>query len=118
MAERTLKKLKPPHLPVVILRPSIIVAAHKEPLPGWTDTLSAAGALGVAGAIGIVNYIHGHGDNVSDCVPVDLVSNSIIVSTALCAYKPGLTVVHSSTSHSNPMTWEQFMRFSWDFLRH
>jgi len=37
--------------------------------------------------------------NIADIVPVDYVSNTILVSTALCADKPGLTIVHASTSH-------------------
>jgi Male sterility protein len=57
MAERTLRKLKPAELPCCILRPSIIAAAEKEPLIGWTDTLSAAGALSYAGGIGVLRYV-------------------------------------------------------------
>lgn len=55
MAERTLKKRRRPDLPVVLLRPSIIASAIKEPVYGWTDTLSAAGGLSLAGGIGIIN---------------------------------------------------------------
>lgn len=99
MAERTFKKTRPGTLPCVILRPSIIAAAIKEPMPGWTDTLSAAGGLSLAGGIGILNYVYGSMSNIADIVPVDYVSNTILVSTALCADKPGLTIVHASTSH-------------------
>jgi len=99
MAERTFKKTRPATLPCVILRPSIIAAAIKEPMPGWTDTLSAAGGLSLAGGIGILNYVYGSMSNIADIVPVDYVSNTILVSTALCADKPGLTIVHASTSH-------------------
>ena len=98
-AERTLKKRRQPNLPVVIVRPSIIIGAVAEPLPGWTDTFSAAGGLTLAGGIGIVNFVNGNGENISDLVPVDYVSNCIIVSTALNANKPGLSVIHSATSH-------------------
>lgn len=59
MAERTLKKLKPAHIPMLILRPSVIVASLRDPYPGWTDTLSAAGGLGVGGGIGLINYVYG-----------------------------------------------------------
>lgn len=75
MAERTLKKRRNPNLPVVLLRPSIIISAIKEPLPGWTDTLSAAGGLSFTGGIGIVKYIPGDKANIADLVPVDIVSN-------------------------------------------
>lgn len=105
MAERTLRKVRPESLPCVILRPSIITAAIREPFPGWTDTLSAAGGLSLAGGTGILDYVFGKEENIADIIPVDYVSNAIIVSTAMCADKPGLTVVHSNTSHMNPVTW-------------
>ncbi|TNV85444.1 hypothetical protein FGO68_gene11996 [Halteria grandinella] len=116
MAERTLKKKKPLDMPCLILRPSIIQAAIKEPLPGWTDTLSAAGGLGVVVAVGLLEYINSKEDNVADIVPVDYVSNAIIVGTALEANKPGLSVCHSSTSHSNPITWGEFMKYGFDYF--
>lgn len=82
MAERTLRKKRNPNLPVLVLRPSIIGGAIREPYPGWTDTISAAGGLSLTGGIGIVNWIHGSGDNIADLIPVDVVSNMIIVGTA------------------------------------
>lgn len=93
----------------VLLRPSIIAAAIKEPLPGWTDTLSAAGGLSLAGASGVLNYVYGKYDNIADIIPVDYVCNAILVATALKANKPGLTVVHSNTSHKNPVTWGEYI---------
>jgi glycerone phosphate O-acyltransferase/fatty acyl-CoA reductase len=58
MAERTLKKIRDPKLPCLLLRPSIIGAAYRDPMPGWTDTLSAAGSIGVASAVGAVKYFN------------------------------------------------------------
>jgi len=82
MAERTLKKRRNPNLPCLLLRPSIIGGALKEPYPGWTDTISAAGGLSLTGGIGIVNWIHGDSNNIADLIPVDIVSNMIIAATA------------------------------------
>lgn len=109
MGERTLKKLRRPDLPMIILRPSIIIGALSEPLPGWTDTFSAAGALSLATSLGLVRYLNGGGNNVADIVPVDFVVNGIITSAALLANKPKLTIIHSSTGHSNPISWVNYM---------
>ena len=57
MTERTLRKRRPANMPVVIFRPSIISASIKEPCPGWTDTMSAAGGLSIAAATGILEYV-------------------------------------------------------------
>ncbi|CDW87851.1 male sterility protein [Stylonychia lemnae] len=118
MGERTLKKMRRPDIPVVLLRPSIIGASLQEPMQGWTDTFSAAGGLTLAGSLGIVNYIRGDGDYISDLVPVDYVSNCIIVATAIQAQtkKPDLLVVHSATSHNNPITWHQYMNECFKYL--
>jgi alcohol-forming fatty acyl-CoA reductase len=83
MGERTLRKRLNPNLSALIIRPAIIGGALSEPYPGWTDTISAAGGLSVVGGIGIVNFIHGYEDNIADLIPVDLVSNMIIVGTAV-----------------------------------
>ena len=117
MAERTLKKRRNPNLPTVLFRPSIIASAIKEPVPGWTDTLSAAGGLSLTGAIGVINYIHGDGNNIADLVPVDLVANCILVSTALEANKPKLTVVHCTTSHKQPLTWNKFIEYVFTYIK-
>ena len=105
MAERTLSKIRDPRIPTVIYRPSIIISSYREPYPGWTDTLSAAGGLSLAGSVGILHYVHGDPQIKSDLVPVDMTTNQIIVCTAMEAFKPKLTVMHGTTSHKNPLPW-------------
>jgi fatty acyl-CoA reductase len=114
MAERALKKRKPGHLPVVILRPSIICAAVKEPLIGWVDTLSAAGGLSLAGGTGVLEIVYAEEHNVTDIMPVDYVTNAIVASTALKAGKPGLSVIHSASSQRNPITWKEYLELGLD----
>ena len=63
---------------------------------------------GSSGGIGIVNYIHGKKDNIADLIPVDIVSSSIIVGTALQANKPELKIFHCASSHRQPITWDGF----------
>lgn len=83
MGERTLKKLTPPEMPLVLLRPAIVGGANRDPYPGWTDTLSAAGGLGMVGAIGVMDIIHCRKEQILDIIPVDFVTHATIVSTAL-----------------------------------
>lgn len=42
---------------VTIVRPSIVIGAYKDPMVGWTETLSAGGALVYAIQIGIIKLI-------------------------------------------------------------
>lgn len=118
MAERTLRKRRNPNLPTLLVRPAIIIGAMKEPFPGWTDTISAAGGLSLIGGLGLMNFIHGNTSNVADLIPVDIVSNMIIAATAAQANKPSLRIVHSASSHRQPLTWGNFKDYSFDYLSH
>ena len=117
MGERTLRKRRNPNLPTVIIRPSIIVGAMKEPALGWTDTISAAGGLSLIGGMGVINFIHGKTSNIADLIPVDIVSNLIIVSTAQQAKKPELKVIHCSSSNRRPITWGEYKIYVFDYLK-
>ena len=81
MAEKSLYQKKG-DLNVVLLRPSIIASARQEPFAGWTDSISAAGGISLLVGLGLINFIHAAGDNRFDIVPVDIVTNSIIIATA------------------------------------
>ena len=85
MVERTLEKLRG-HLKLAIVRPAIVVSAHDEPLNGWTETISAMGALLFAGMLGLVNYMQADPKQALDLVPVDYVSNNILCTTVYTAY--------------------------------
>ena len=103
LTERTLKKRRGT-IKVCIVRPSIVISAVREPAVGWTETLSAMGGLVFATMLGLINYLHCNNQQRLDIVPVDYVSNLILVTvvhTAKC--EPGaLNIVHSSTSSQNP----------------
>lgn len=53
IGEKLLKKHRG-DIPLVIIRPSIIGAAAAEPHPGWVDSISAATAVYLTGALGIL----------------------------------------------------------------
>jgi fatty acyl-CoA reductase len=118
MAERYLQDKKPEDMSICILRPSIIAAAEKEPMPGWTDTLSAAGGLSVAGVSGLLKYVNSKSENISDIIPVDYVCNSVIVSTAMSAASSSLTVVHCNSSHVNPITWGDYLNYGFQYIQY
>jgi fatty acyl-CoA reductase len=81
LSERSLVKHRE-NIPLMILRPSIIICSNNEPVPGWTDSLAAAGALTLTLGIGILRYFNTEKTTRGDLIPVDFVSNSIIIGTA------------------------------------
>lgn len=102
-------------LSVVILRPSIIASTLKDPFPGWTDSLSAAGGLTVMTGIGLINFVNSEGINHFDIIPVDIVTNSILVVTANGAMQPEqLEVYNCGTSRINPLTVGNFKDYMLD----
>ena len=81
MAEKSLIKNKG-NINVVIWRPSIIACSNRQPTPGWTDSLAAAGGLTLLGCIGILKNLYSTGKTVFDIVPADIVTNGVIIATA------------------------------------
>ena len=48
-------------LPCCIVRPSMVGPSHKEPYPGWIDSLAALSAPIFFGGLGVFNYMIGDG---------------------------------------------------------
>lgn len=70
---------------MVIIRPSIITASIAEPFPGWTDSEAATGAVVVGAGAGFKHFLHSRGYNGLDVIPVDMVTNALIITTANAA---------------------------------
>ncbi|EKX41704.1 hypothetical protein GUITHDRAFT_55447, partial [Guillardia theta CCMP2712] len=106
MGEKLLHKYHG-NIPVAIVRPTIIGAAWREPAPGWVDTVSAGGALFLSGGMGFMPVQSGDPELVGDQIPVDLVTNAILVAAAeACSKGPGFfRIYHSGSSTRNPVRW-------------
>lgn len=89
-------------LPLTIFRPSIVGSAWREPVPGWVDVISAAGAVFSAAGTGFLTMLPGSPRNIADIVPVDFVANSLLAATFVNAgqnrllVRPGCNVPHNS----------------------
>ena len=71
-------------VPLVIIRPSIIAAAFKEPMPGWTDSLGLMGGLYTISGHGILRDLPLNPKFIGDQVPVDFVSNQLLAAVPIC----------------------------------
>jgi hypothetical protein len=74
-------------------------------MPGWTDSLAAAGGLAMAFILGLCTNATCYKKNIADVIPVDYVSNAIIVAAAKHANNPSLRIVMVGTSTNNPISW-------------
>jgi nucleoside-diphosphate-sugar epimerase len=79
MAERAVEETAA-HLPVTILRPSIIESALEQPFPGWIEGFKMAEPIILAFGRGDLPEFPGIPDGVIDIIPVDLVVNASIAA--------------------------------------
>mmetsp|Transcript_10027 Transcript_10027/g.16866 ORF Transcript_10027/g.16866 Transcript_10027/m.16866 type:complete len:285 (-) Transcript_10027:2256-3110(-) len=97
------------HVKCVLLRPAIIACSMSEPFPGWTDTISAAGGLTTLIGLGAINLLRCFGEFPLDIIPVDLVSNGILVSSAFGARSSkNIHIFNCSTSEQNPVSLRKY----------
>merc|ERR1712106_610378 len=62
-------------LPIAVVRPSIVAAAWREPIPGWVDNLNGPTGLIVGAGKGMLRTLHCKGELVADIIPVDIPIN-------------------------------------------
>ncbi|XP_050668735.1 putative fatty acyl-CoA reductase CG5065 isoform X2 [Leptidea sinapis] len=94
-------------VPVVIVRPSIVSASIEE-IPGWVDNWNGASALMAALAKGLNRSILGHSSIVLDLIPVDYVTNLLIVAGARCQLNSETLIYNSCSSSENPLKISKF----------
>ena len=136
--------LEASQLPVAIVRPSIVVAAWKEPLPGWIDNVNGPTGMLIAIGKGLLRTMNAKRNCRADIVPVDIVVNTMIAA-GYCAAKSagkldtqvsssGLEMVngqankqleeqkphifHCTSGDINPVTWGQMEDTLFPVLRH
>lgn len=108
------------HLPITIVRPSIVVGAWREPEPGWIDNYNGATGLMALTIKGLVRALYGRLDSIkADIVPVDIVCNLMIVAGWHRGVGKGNTmpVIHCSSDRLNPVTWGRLVNWSEENFR-
>lgn len=81
MAERAVEDTAA-HLPVTVLRPSIIESALEQPFPGWIQGFKMAEPIILAFGRGDLPEFPAIPDGVLDVIPVDLVVNATLAAAA------------------------------------
>uniref|UniRef100_T1JLW2 Fatty acyl-CoA reductase n=1 Tax=Strigamia maritima TaxID=126957 RepID=T1JLW2_STRMM len=129
------------NLPVAIVRPSIVTAAWKEPIPvsppfvfkqniffpiifhipyfisvllqGWIDNYNGPTGLVVAVGKGVVRSVFCYRENVADLIPVDIPINLMLaVAWHTATHRSNQMQVYNCTSGSlNKLTWSDIHRY-------
>nr|CAD7424357.1 unnamed protein product [Timema monikensis] len=107
------------NLPVAIVRPSIVLSSAREPLAGWIDNWN--GPSGIIGATskGIFRTILCDPNKVADLIPVDFVVNLLVCAAWKTATtrSDDIAVYNCCTGLQNPITWKQFVDYSFHHIR-
>ena len=105
-------------LPVAIVRPSIVTAAWREPIPGWVDNLNGPTGLILGVGAGVMRTMLCNGSAVADLIPVDVVINLMITAAWYTGTKqPNEMMIYNCTSGSlNPLTWNKIEKIAFDSI--
>uniref|UniRef100_A0A1I7TCX4 Fatty acyl-CoA reductase n=1 Tax=Caenorhabditis tropicalis TaxID=1561998 RepID=A0A1I7TCX4_9PELO len=118
LAESTIEE-EAKDIPVIVIRPSIVGAMWKGPLPGWTDNIN--GPTGIFAAVGgaVLTNMCGSSESKADIIPVDIVANMIIAAASYRAsIQPNrIPVIHCSSGELNPLLWGHIVVFLDAFYR-
>jgi len=104
-------------LPLAIIRPSIVVAAWKDPMPGWVDNLNGPTGMITGAASGILRSMMVTPNNLADIIPVDVAINLMCVVASMLGSKnefnsseevKKIIPIYNCTSGGiNPITWNE-----------
>ncbi|XP_063988303.1 fatty acyl-CoA reductase wat-like isoform X2 [Diachasmimorpha longicaudata] len=138
VAEDTVRKYGR-DLPLCIVRPSIMIATAKEPIPGWINNLYGPTGVVLGAGIGLLHTLHCDAKNVADIIPADYVINNILAAAwhigkenagkfhgplkplpppVLSSKKLELSsdedplIYNSVSSCQNSITWGEFMKYN------
>lgn len=105
-------------LPVAIVRPSIVTAAWREPIPGWIDNINGPTGLVLASGKGVLRTMYVDTKCCADLIPVDTVINLMISVAWFTAVKrPNQIMVFNCASGStNGITWGDIERIAFPIL--
>ncbi|KAL3270557.1 hypothetical protein HHI36_021095 [Cryptolaemus montrouzieri] len=106
-------------IPAAVVRPSIITAAWKEPMPGWVDNMSGITGIFMECGRGTIKSIICNENYVMDIIPVDVVVNTIITACwHTVAYTSNSVRVYNCVSGGiNPVTWRKFGDLTHKYVR-
>lgn len=108
-------------LPVVLVRPSIIISTLEDPIEGWTDNIYGLNGVVTGIGSGVLRILHLNADYCVDVVPADLAVNACLAAIWYTASQPydagdGNERVFNCISRTdNPFTYRNVRDFCEEF---
>ncbi|CAF0792848.1 unnamed protein product [Didymodactylos carnosus] len=105
------------HLPIAIIRPSIVGASWKEPFPGWIDNYNGPSGLLVSIGKGMLRAMLGNSDARADIIPVDIVVNMMLAIAWHTAIKrPKDMVIYHCCANRRSLSWGRVVQYGLEHL--
>ncbi|XP_058448658.1 fatty acyl-CoA reductase 1-like [Malaya genurostris] len=99
------------YFPVAVVRPSCVMPAFDEPMPGWCDSIYGANGTFIGWYYGLIRTSKIDPQVQIDTVPVDYVSNTIIAAgwkTYATREQDKEVIIYNCTSSTdNPLTFDE-----------
>ena len=108
LAERAVLEVRG-HVPVTVVRPSIIESAWAEPHPGWIRGFRMAEPVLISYGRGLLSEFPGIPEGVVDVIPVDMVVATIITVAAKGPEPDGHGVYQVATGNRNPLYYRNLV---------
>jgi len=98
-------------MPIIILRPSIVIPIWIEPLPGWTDNINGPTGLLIGAGKGVIRTMYCDNQGYADYLPVDIAVNGIILTTwnYLGRGDKERTISHLTSSMEWQVSWQEII---------
>jgi fatty acyl-CoA reductase len=104
---------------IAIVRPAIITASHKEPFPGFIESLNGPTGVLAGCARGVIRSMHCNSNYPSELIPVDMTANCILA----CAWKRvqseenEIFYCNITESEVHPLTFGEIAEMGLKFIR-
>ncbi|KAI5021261.1 hypothetical protein ZWY2020_055106 [Hordeum vulgare] len=106
------------HLPVVIVRPSIILSTFQDPIPGWIEGTRTIDMLYVAYNDQTIPCFIADRNVISDMIPGDMVISAMMVAMAINWDKHNTqTIYHVTSGHRNPLNYSNAEESLYEYFR-
>jgi alcohol-forming fatty acyl-CoA reductase len=106
------------HVPLTLVRPSVVSASWRDPFPGWIDSAAAfAGFVALVGA-GRMRAVVARPESRIDLVPVDLVAERILAAAfeGRAGGEGGASIVHAVAGLARSPSIEECRAWLTDFF--
>ncbi|XP_023936984.2 fatty acyl-CoA reductase 1-like [Bicyclus anynana] len=96
-------------LPIVIIRPSVVISSYEEPMPGWIENFNGPVGILVASGKGILRTLYCNPVVTADYIPVDVAIRGFIAASWIRGTKKfepmdDIPIYHSCASSLNQIT--------------